>query len=273
MYHGLLSKGLLACGIFLASVQVGAATLVAGGADTLLSRAETYYADGNVSQATQLYREAFDITGHHSEAYGKLVQIALDQRDAVGLKHLFDLHRAFPFEDLSQFRHRVQLYEMVRLRDIYSTALQAAATHQWAQAERDFSLLLGDEAYHSHAAGWLFRLAMQQKNFERAKFIATLPQDYINNPAATPELLLACVLQRTDQHEPALAQIKAILTQRGAYHGTPAARVDAQRTVYLAMIRLHEQNDQCYLNAWNKVAEARPYFPDLPDAALQYLAR
>ena len=273
MCKGFLGRSLLVCGVFIVSLQAGAETLVGETADTLLSRAETYYADGNTTQAEVLYREALSTTEYHAEAYGKLVQIALRQQDAAALKRLFIQHRAFAFQDPLQFRSRIQLYEMVRLRDIYSIALQAAQTHQWAQAEWHFSRLLGDEAYHRQAVGWLFRLAMQQQHFERAQFIAGLAQDYADNPAATPELLAACVLQRTDQHAPALAQIKKALIQRGAYRGTKDARVDAQRTVYSAMIRLHEENDQCYLNAWKTAAEAHPYFPALPDAVLQYLAR
>ncbi|MDO9372699.1 MAG: hypothetical protein Q7U07_08965 [Gammaproteobacteria bacterium] len=273
MRNGFLHGCLVVFGVFVVSGQAGAETPVAETADTLLVRAAAYYSDGNTAQAEALYREALGTTEYHAEAYGRLVQIALSQQDAAALKRLFGAHRAFAFEAPQQFRPRIQQYEMLRLRNIYNEALQAALSHQWTQAEGHFSRLLGDELYHRQATGWLFRLAMQQKNFERAKFIAGLAQDYADNPAATPELLAACVLQRTDQRAPALAQIKKVLTQRGAYRGTEDARVDAQRAVYLAMIRLHEENDQCYLNAWKTAAEARPYFPALPDAVLQYLAR
>ena len=273
MCNGFLSRSLLLCGIFIISVQAGAEALVAETADTLLARADAYYSEGNTTQGEALYREALGTTEYHVEAYGKLVQIALSQQDAVALKQLFSAHRAFAFEAPQQFRSRIQLYEMLRLRAAYNQALQAALSHQWTQAEGHFSRLLGDEAFHRQATGWLFRLAMQQKNFERAEFIAGLAQDYADNPAATPELLAACVLQRTDRRAPALALIKKALMQRGAYRGAKDARVDAQRAVYQAMIRLHEENDQCYLNAWKTAAEARPYFPALPDAVLQYIAR
>lgn len=264
----------LALGVMqLANVQASDAALAAGEADTVLARAETHYSDGDTAEAERLFREALGINEFHVAAYGRLVQIALSRQDAAALKKIFNLHREFAFETPQQFHPRIQLYEMVRLRNTYNAAWLAAMSHQWPQAEEQFSRLLGDEALHRQALGWLFRLAMQQKNFKRAQFIAGLPQDYADNPAATPELLSACVLQRTDQHKPALVQIKKALAQQGAFRGGKAERADAQRAVYLAMIRLHEENDQCYLNAWKTVAEARPYFPALSDEALRYLAR
>ncbi len=273
MYSRLLRRCILISGVWLVSAQVNAETSVEEPVDSLLARAAAHYSDGDTTQGVALYREALGATEHHIEAYGKLVEIALNQQDTVALQQLFDAHRAFVFEAPQQIRARIQLYEMVRLRSAYNAALQAAQAHQWAQAEERFSQLLGDEAYHRQATGWLFRLAMQQKKFARAQFIAGLAQSYADNPATAPELLSACALQRTDQHAPALAQIKKVLTQRGAYRGGKDARMDAQRAVYLAMIRLHDEHDRCYLGAWKTVAEARPYFPALPDAVLQYLAR
>lgn len=273
MRIGILHGCLFVFGALVATGQTGAETLASETAAAALARAEAYYSEGDTAQAEALYREALNTTEYHVAAYGRLVQIAVSQQDAAALKRLFGAQRAFAFEAPQEFRSRIQLYEMVRLRDTYNAALQAAVTHQWAPAEEGFYRLLGDAAYHRQATGWLFRLAMQQKNFARAGFIAGLAQDNTDNPAATPELLAACVLQRTDQRAPALAEIKKALTQRGAYRGAGDARIDAQRAVYLAMIRLHEENDQCYLGAWKTAAEARPYFPALPDAVLQYLAR
>ncbi len=283
MHTSLLSASLLVCGIFFVGVPVAAQLQDAQSWNTqtwntetataLRAQAESYYAEGNIAQAEALYRAALDTTEYHTEAYGRLVQIALGQRDAAALKRLFEAHRAFAFEAPQQFRVRIQLYEMPRMRNMFDEALRAALAHQWASAEKQFSRLLGDAAFHRQAVGWLFRLAMQQKNFERAEFVAGLAQDYADNPAATQQLLAACVMQRTDRQAPALALIKTALTQRGAYRGSETARVDAQRAVYQGMIRLHEENDQCYLNMWKTAAEARQYFPALPDAVLQYVAR
>lgn len=283
MHTRLLSASLLVCGIFFVGVPVAAQLQDAQSWNTqtwntetataLRAQAESYYAEGNIAQAEALYRTALDTTEYHTEGYGGLIQIALDQRNAAALKRLFEAHRAFAFEAPQQFRARIQLYEMPRMRSMFDEALRAALAHQWVSAEKHFSRLLGDEAFHRQAVGWLFRLAMQQKNFERAEFIAGLAKDYADNPAATQQLLAACVMQRTDQRAPALAMIKTALTQRGAYRGSEAARVDAQRAVFQGMIRLHEENDQCYLNMWKTAAEARPYFPALPDAVLQYVAR
>ena len=127
MCMGLFRKSLLMCGIFAVSVQVGA--------ETLLARAEAYYSDGNSTQAEALYHEAFGTTEYHSAAYSRLVQVALGQQDLAGLKRLFSAHRAFAFETPQQFRPRIQLYEMVRLRNTYNAALQAALSRQWALAE------------------------------------------------------------------------------------------------------------------------------------------
>ena len=49
--------------------------------------------------------------------------------------------------------------------------------------------------------------------------------------------------------------------------------VAVQRGVYLAMIRLHVELDQCFLHGMNSPSEARPLFPDLQDQVLAYLAR
>ena len=272
MHNRLLHRCLAVLAVSCVTCTAGAET-PAEEVDGIFAHAELTFAAGEGDRGEALYRIAMSTPLQHTVAYGRLVQIALGKQDAAALKQLFSAQRAFAFEAPQEFRSRIQVYEMLRLRRTYNEAVQAAARHQGAEAERSFAQLLGDEPYHRQAVGWLFRLAMQQKDFARARFIADLARSYTDDPAATPELLAACALQRIDQRESALAQIKQDLTRRGAYRGDKDARVDAQRAVYVAMIRLHEENDQCYLHAWKTPAEANSYFPALPDAVLSYIAR
>ena len=150
---------------------------------------------------------------------------------------------------------------------------QAEIARERECAEAGFARLLGDEAFHRQATFWLFRLAMQQKDFVRAQFIAGLGRLYPADAETSPELLAACALRRDGKREQAMTQLKSLLTERGAYQGSDAERLDAQRAVYLAVIRLHAEHDQCFLRAWNAPEEARTYFPALSDDALQYMAR
>lgn len=272
MHNGFLHRYLAVLAISCVTCTAGAET-PAPEVDGIFARAELSFAADEGDRGEALYRLAMGTPLQHTVAYGRLVQIALGKQDAAALEQHFSARRAFAFEVPQEFRVRIQVYEMRRLRMTYDAALQAAGARLWAEAERGFAQLLGDEPYHRQAVGWLFRLAIQQKDFTRAHFIAGLARSYTDDPAATPELLAACALQRSDQREPALAQIKRLLAQRGAYRGEKDARVDAQRAVYVAMIRLHEESDQCYLHAWKTAAEARPYFPALPDTVLSYLAR
>lgn len=211
--------------------------------------------------------------GEHFSAYGKLVEDALRARDQTQIQALFDAHRAYPFSQPAQFQQRVQYYELRPLRQIYNQAVQAAQSRQHAEAEQGFSQLLGDEAFHRQATGWLFRIAMRQKDFARAKFIAGLAESYADDPATSPNVLGACAAQRDDDRATALALLDKELKRRGADSGSAEQKRDAQQAVYLAMIRLHVEIDQCFLNAFKNPNEARPLFPDLPDRVLAYLAR
>lgn len=240
-------------------------------AEPPLARAEAYFAEGNYNAAKPLLEALMAEAMQHHAAYGRRVQIALHERDAEALARLFAAHNTFPFEAPPQFQSRVQHYELYLLRRVYNQAIQAGLARDFAAAEQGFSQLLGDPAFHRQAAGWLFRLAMQQKDFERAQFIATLAEAAGEDPALSSPVLSACALQRAGQRDAALAAIKRALNAPGP--AAADAGLARQRAVYLAMIRLHVELDQCFLHAFSKPDEARPYFPGLPDPVLSYLAR
>lgn len=243
------------------------------GAASALERAQHLLDEGKVDAAKTLLDEAMQVPAQHFSAYGKLVESALDARDHAQIQALFGAHRAYPFSQPAQFQHRIQYYELRPLRQVYNQAVQAAQSPRQEEAEQGFSQLLGDEAFHRQAAGWLFRLAMRQKDFARAKFIAGLAGDYADDPATSPNVLGACAAQRDGDRATALALLDKELKRRGADAGSAEKKRDAQQAVYLAMIRLHVEIDQCFLNAFKNPNEARPLFPDLPDRVLAYLAR
>ena len=223
--------------------------------------------------AIPLLTEALGVAADHHKAYGRLVQLAIAARDEAALARLAAAHRAFPFEQPERFQQRVQYFELGPLRRASNQAIQAALARNWPEAEQGFSLLLGDEAFHSHAAIWLFRIAMQRRDFDRARFMAEQARAVGDDPAASADVLAACAAQRVGTRQPSFGHLIRELGRRGAYAGPPEARVAAQRSVYLAMVRLHVELDQCFLNGMTRVEEARPLFPDLPDAVLAYLAR
>jgi hypothetical protein len=240
---------------------------------SLLEQARQLIHERDIPQAKKVLARALSVPSDHFAAYGHLVRLAIEVQDREELSMLFDSHRAFPFEDPALFRSRIQHYEMGGLRRAYNQAIQDAIARRWPEAEHGFSLLLGDQAFHHQALGWLFQLAMQQRNPKKAQFISGLAHQRFENPATSGDLMSACALQRMDHQQPALGHLIRELARRGAYAGSVKVRVSAQRAVYVAMIRLHNELDQCFLHGMRNVEEARPLFPDLPDQVLSYLAR
>ncbi|MFZ5863702.1 MAG: hypothetical protein ACOYXR_12775 [Nitrospirota bacterium] len=238
-----------------------------------LERADALIADGLASEAEALLVQTLDHERTHFAAFGRLARLAIAQRDAAGLAALIARHRDFLFGDPDQFQHRTRLFELGALRRIYNQAIQAAIARHWDEAEHGFSQLLGDEAFHRDAVGWLFHVAMRTKDFERARFLADLAGMTLPDPGASIDVLAACAAQRMDDRQVALGRIIRAIAIPGGYGPGADERVAAQRAVYLAMIRLHVQLDQCFLHAMTDVAQARPLFPDLPDGVLRYLAR
>lgn len=249
-------------------------TLQAPSPASALGRAERLLEEGDdPAQARPLLVEALEVAADHHRAYGRLVQLAIDARDDAALGRLFASHRAFPYERPDQFRERVSHYQMGVLRRISNQAIQAAMNRRWTDAEQGWSQLLGDEAFHHHAVSWLFRIAMKQRDVERARFVAELARYAVADPATSADLLAACSAQRLGERQPAFGYLIRELSRRGGYADLPEVRVPAQRAVYLAMIRLHNELDQCFLSGMTRVSEARPLFLDLPDEVLAYLAR
>lgn len=260
-------------GLYPPPARAGDAPDTARQSESALDRALHALADGDRDAALPLLTEALGVAADHHTAYGRLVQLAVEARDAAALARLFAAHRAFPFEQPEHFQRRVQYFELGPLRRASNQAIQAALARNWPEAEQGFSLLLGDEAFHRHAASWLFRIAMQRRDFDRARFLAELARAVGDDPAASADVLAACAVQRADERQPSFGHIIRELGRRGGYAGPAEARMTAQRSVYLAMVRLHVELDQCFLNGMTRVEEARPLFPDLPDAVLAYLAR
>jgi len=271
----MVSKPLYSCVALLCVVISAASSAVDAPAEAAqaFEQAEAYYAEAAYAMSVPLYRQAMQEPRYHVAAYGRLVQMGIRNQDQAALQQLFSSHRAYLLEAPEDIRQHLQLFDMLGLRRTYNEALRAEIARDHDTAEKGFARLLGDEAFHRQATFWLFRLAMQQKDFKRARFIANLGRLYPAEAATSPELLAACALQRDGEREQAMAQLAALLTERGAYQGDAAARVDAQRAVYLAVIRLHEEHDQCFLHAWNTPEEARVYFPTLSDEVLRYMAR
>ena len=245
-------------------------------AGPLLERAQTLLSEGKKGEAQPLLLEAMQDPEQHFAAYGILISLALAAHDQVRLNELFDAHQAYPFQAPENFQGRIEFYELRYLREIYNQAIQHFLARRWPQAEQGFSQLLGDAAYHRQSVAWLFRIAMKQKDFERAEFIAGLGKAFSDDPASSPNILEACAAQRKSDRQvsqPALSLISEELKRRNAYAESVQTRLAAQQTVYVAMIRLHNEIDQCFRFAMGKPAEARPLFPDLSDEVLAYLAR
>ncbi|MEO5702318.1 MAG: hypothetical protein ABIQ54_00250 [Gammaproteobacteria bacterium] len=245
-------------------------------AGPLLDRATTLLSDGKEGEAKSVLLEALQDPGQHFAAFGALVSLAIVARDQPRLDELFETHRAYPFETPENFQGRIEFYELRYLRRIYNQAVQDFMDSRWPEAEQGFSQLLGDAVYHRQSVAWLFRIAMRQKDFERAQFIAGLAKSYADDATTSPNILGACSAQRkSDQQvsQPALSLISEELKLRNAYAESLQTRLEAQQIVYVAMIRLHNEIDQCFRFAMSKPAEARPLFPDLPDKVLAYLAR
>lgn len=238
-----------------------------------VARAERLLESGEVADATQVLTSALNSPEEHAAAYARLVQFTIAGQDLDALHELFAQHRAFPFASPEEFRRRVSGYELRPLRRRYNEAIQAVMNRNWAEAERGFALLLGDGAFHLPAATWLFRVAMHQRDFSKARFLAELARHPPEDPGASADVLAACALQRLDQRQPALGHLIRELGRRRAYDAPSERRVAQQRAVYLAMIRLHNELDQCFLRGMRSPAEAHPLFPDLPDQVLAYLAR
>ncbi|MEO5574300.1 MAG: hypothetical protein ABIR48_07450 [Gammaproteobacteria bacterium] len=241
-----------------------------------LERAQQLLEEAEETEAQAILREILKDPQQHSAAYGQLVWLALVARDQARLNELFDAYWAYPFEDPEQFQGRIEFYELQDLREIYNQAIQDFMARRWPPAEQGFSRLLGDAAFHRQAASWLFRIAMKQKDFERAQFIAGLARLPTDDAASSPNILGACAAQRKSDRQKSqegLTLITNELKQRNGYGESPKDRLAAQRMVFVAMVRLHNEIDQCFRFAMNTPAEARPLFPDLPDKVLAYLAR
>ncbi len=238
-----------------------------------LQRAERLLEAGDEEHAKQVLAAALHVPADHEQAYVRLVEIAIAERDLASLHALFAQRQAFVFDVPEEFQRRVNASGLGALRKRYNEAIQAAIARRWADAERGFASLLGDGTFHTQSATWLFRMAMQQRDFLKARFLADLGRDAPDDPGTSADVLAACALQRLDQRQPALGHLIRELGRRGAYDGTLEHRVAEQRAVYLAMIRLHNELDQCFLRGMRTPDEARPLFPDLPDQVLAYLAR
>lgn len=238
---------------------------------TALARAEQLLDEGRVADAASLLREAMDVPSDHYEAYGRLVRLAIDARDRETLSRLFADHSTFPFAVVSEFRRRVAFYDLWRLRRTYNLAIQAAMAKHWAQAEQGFAQLLGDGAFHDQAAAWLFRTAVERRDYDRARFLAELTRVPIDNPVGSADLLVACALQPQGERQPALGHLIRVVSGSHGYTGSGVRRGQAQRAIFLALLRLHNDLDQCFLGLVSGIPEARRIFPDLPDEILGYL--
>lgn len=241
-----------------------------------LERAQQLLEEAKETEAQAILREMLKDPQQHSAAYGQLVWLALVARDQARLNELFDAYWAYPFEDPEQFQVRIEFYELHDLREIYNQAVQDFMARRWPAAEQGFSRLLGDPTFHRQAVSWLFRIAMKQKDFERAQFIAGLAKLHTDDAASSPNIIGACAAQRKSDRQKSqegLALVTSELKQRNGYGESPKDRLAAQHMVFVAMIRLHNEIDQCFRFAMNTPVEARPLFPDLPDKVLAYLAR
>lgn len=241
--------------------------------ESAVQRADRLLASGQVEEAKQTLAAALNGLADHDHAYARLVSLAIAERDRGSLQVLFAKRRAFVFEIPEEFQRRVNASGAGALRRRYNEAIQAAIARRWVDAERGFAGLLGDGTFHAQAAAWLFRVAMQQRDFAKARFLADLNRGAPDDPGVSADVLAACALQRLDQRQQALGHVIRELGRRRAYDAPIERRVAEQRAVYLAMIRLHNELDQCFLHGLTTPAEARPVFPDLPDQVLAYLAR
>jgi len=258
------------------SVTAGIKAEEGTGAAFSMGRVQQLVDEGKAKEAQAMLVGAMQDPEQHSAAYGKLVNLAIAARDQDQLNKLFNAHRAYPFEVPELFQVRVDFYELRALRKVYNQAVQDFLGRQWPQAEQGFTQLLGDTAFHSQAVPWLFRIAMKQKDFDRARFIATLAKSNTEDAAASPNILGACAAQRKSDREKsqeAMTLLSEEIKQRNGYVESLQDRLAAQQTVFVAMIRLHNEIDQCFRFAMKSPAEARPLFPDLPDKVLAYLAR
>lgn len=242
-------------------------------AESAIMRAQRLLESGAVEEAKGALATALHAPADHDRAYVGLVEIAIAERDLAGLHALFAQRRAFLFDVPEEFQRRVNASGTQGLRKRYNQAIEAAIARRWGDAEREFAALLGDGTFHVQSVAWLFRAAMQQRDFSKARFLADLARHPPDDPSTSPDVLAACALQRLDQRQPALGHVIRELGRRGGYDGPLEHRVEEQRAVYLAMIRLHNELDQCFLRGMRSPADARPLFPDLPDQVLAYLAR
>lgn len=239
----------------------------------LLGQAKDLIDQGRPSDARTLLKEAWWIPSRHFPAYGMLVRMAIESGDEGELIRLFEAHQTFPFEDPKRFSKRVQYYERPVLQHAFDGAVRAALRREWDAAELGFSQLVGDGVFHDEATQWLFMIAMHRHQHERAEFISALARYYFPDLSRSADLLAACALQRAGQRQSALGHEIRELGLRGAYSGLKKEGITAQRAVFLAMIRLHNELDQCFLNNMKSPAQAKFLFPDLPDRILSYLAR
>lgn len=246
---------------------------IAGAESADFQRAQALLDQGKTQEAKALLAEALEEPDQHHTAYGQLVSLAIASKDKAELERLFRTQRAYPYLEPAKFRDRVQHYELLSLRRVYNEAVQAALVRQWQPAREGFYRLLGDAAFHRQAVAWLFHMEMRQRNFADAQFIAGLADEAGADPAASRNVLEACAAQHRDDRKTALQRLNTELQQRGAYGQQRELRLEAQRAVYLAMIRLHVELDQCFLGMMTTTAEARPVFPDLDEKILSYLAR
>lgn len=241
--------------------------------ESALLRAERLLDDGRVAEALPLLAEAMATASDHHPAYGRLVNLAIAGRDSQALAELVTAHHAFVFDAPSEFRRRMGFFDLWRLRRTYHQAIQAAAAKRWPQAELGFAQLFGDGAFHDQAVEWLFRIALEQRDYERAEFIAEQARrpGGQEDPVRSADLYAACARQADRERQAALGYLIRELGRRQAYATTPEIRRVAQQQVYGAVLRLHTDLDQCFLGAVTDIDQGRVLFPDLPEAITRFL--
>lgn len=134
----------------------------------VLRQAEEHFAEGRLDLAKPQFQKIWSHGLQHRRAYGRLVEMAINDRDAAALEKLMAAHRIFLFAAPENFHVRVQYYRLNTLRKIYDKAAQAFVARRWETAKQGFSQLLAEDPFHPQAVDGLFRVAMKQKDYARA---------------------------------------------------------------------------------------------------------
>lgn len=241
--------------------------------ESALTCAERLIDDGRVPEALPLLTEAMATASDHHPAYGRLVDLAIAARDSQALANLVSAHQSFVFDVPSEFRRRMGFFDLWRLRRTYSQAIQAAAAKRWPEAELGFARLFGDGAFHDQAVEWLFRIALEQRDYKRAEFIAEQARrpGTQEDPVRSADLYAACARQARRDRQEALGYLVRELGRQQAYAPAMESRRVAQQRVYGAVLRLHTDLDQCFRGAVTDLDQGRVLFPDLPHAITRFL--